>query len=136
MLQLAEYEQNTEITPRGNPVSSTTSDLASPATRKFGRQWQQALDTLVGWWTDPEIFDDEDCEPPAPNVVAKAIAFAKKFQDEDVPAPHRVVSDAGGGIIFERRSGSYSEKLHFWDDGKTEVIEMSGHKVVRRVRLQ
>ena len=131
-----EGEQNAEITTRRRSVSSTRSDLATPATRQFGRQWQQALDTLVKWWTDPEIFDDEGYAPPLPKVVAKAIAYAEKFRDKDVPPPHRVVTDAGRGIIFERRSGSYSEKLHFWDDGKIEVIQMCGHKVTDRRRLQ
>jgi len=128
-------EQNTEITPRGRSVSSTKSDLATPATRQFGRQWQPVLDKLNLWWTDPEVFDDEDYERPSPNVVSKAIGWANALKEKDRPAPHRVVPDGSGGIIFERRSGIHSEKLHFWDDGKIEVIEMSGHKVIDRVRL-
>ena len=128
-------EQNAEITPRGKSVSSTKSDLATPATRQFGRQWQQALEKLSDWWTDPQVFDDEDYEPPSPSVVSKAIGWANKLKDDNCPAPHRVVTDASGGIIFERRNGLHSQKFHFWDDGKIEFIEMNGHKVINRRRL-
>lgn len=137
MLRTLEREQadaveNAEITPRGRSVSSTNSDLATRATRRFGRQWQRFIDTLHEWWTDPDIFDDECYDPPLQSVVAKAIAYAERFRDMDLSPPSRVVTDAGRGIIFERRSGSSSEKVHFWDDGKVELIQMCGHKVTDR----
>lgn len=121
------------ITPPGHLVMSTQSDLTSRLTHAPS-PWQSTIDKLTAWWTDPQD-DDEDYPPPVRNILAAAIRFAQNLRDQKLDPPHRVVQDANGGIIFERRNGIESMKYHFWSDGIVEFIEMRGHTVTRRQRV-
>ncbi|MEQ9410944.1 MAG: hypothetical protein RIK87_24750 [Fuerstiella sp.] len=115
----------------------TNADVASPVLHKANRDlWQKFIsEKLVEWGANPEYFDDEDVEPPRPPIIALALRYAKQLRDTDELPPHRVVPDGSGGIIFERRNGGESLKLHFWDDGTVEQIIMDGTQVVARERL-
>jgi hypothetical protein len=98
-------------------------------------QWKSIIDKLKEWQMDSSCFDDEDYEPPGKDVIAQAIDLANEFRNAKWFPPHSVVPDAGGGIVFERRNGSDSQKIHLWSDGSVEYIEMRNHKVVDRRTL-
>jgi hypothetical protein len=99
-------------------------------------QWKRIIDKLKEWQKDSSCFDDEDYEPPGSDVIAEAIELAIEFRNAQWFPPHSVVPDAGGGIVFERRNGADSQKIHLWSDGPVEYIEMRNHKVVDRRNLR
>lgn len=118
-------------------VVTTSADPASmndDRSRKLG--WQSIIDhRLIEWGRNPDVFDDEDYDPPNPVVIAKAIELATAYCNGGSFPPDSVVPDANGGIVFERRNGSGSQNIHFWGDGTVEYIELLNHKVVDRRKL-
>lgn len=120
-----------------SPVVTTEADSAAPFFNRTSREaWQTLIDEkLIEWGANPEFFDDEDFESPGREIIALAIQLAHALRDANEPAPHRVVPDADGGIVFERRVGASSQKIHIWDDGIVERIVMDGTQVVDRSRL-
>lgn len=131
-------DASTFISAVERQVVTTSADQASmddDLARK--RAWQTIIDhQLIEWVCNPDIFDDEDYDPPNRDVITQAITLAREFCNAGGLPPHSVVPDAGGGIVFERRNGSDSQKVHFWDDGTVEYIELTGHKVVDRRKLK
>ena len=134
---IAEANLQVAITRLGRSVLSTRSDLAAPLSGQTGHdQWKRIIDKLKDWQKDSSGFDDEDYEPPRCDVIAEAIELAIEFRNAKWLPPHSVVPDAGGGIVFERRNGFDSQKIHLWGDGTVEYIETRNHKVVDRRNLR
>jgi hypothetical protein len=119
------------------PVVPTEADSAVPILNRAGRDlWQKLIEEkLVEWGTNPDYFADEEFDAPLPEIVSLALRHAQKYRDNDWPPPHRIVPDGDGGIVFEVRNGSLSEKIHLWDDGEVDYICFSGAKLVERRRL-
>ena len=133
---IAEADHPVTITRPGWSVHSTRSDLTATMSRQTGYdQWKRIIDRLREWQKDSSYFDDEDYEPPRSDVIAEAIELAIEFRNANWFPPHFVVPDAGGGIVFERRNGADSQKIHLWSDGPVEYIELRNHKVVYRRNL-
>ena len=134
---IAEADHQVTITRPGRSVHSTRSDLTATWSQQKGHdQWKRIIDKLKEWQKDSSGFDDEDYEPPRSDVIAEAIELAIEFCNAKWFPPHSVVPDAGGGIVFERRNGADSQKIHLWSDGPVEYIEMRNHKVVDRRSLR
>ena len=133
---IAESDHQVTITRPGWSVHSTRSDLTAPLSRQTGYdQWKRIIYTLEEWQKDLSFFDAEDYDPPCSDVIAEALELAIDLRSANWFPPHSVVPDAGGGIVFERRNGADSQKIHLWSDGPVEYIELRNHKVVYRRNL-
>ncbi|NQV25670.1 MAG: hypothetical protein HQ518_15030 [Rhodopirellula sp.] len=130
----AVLEPRTSISPEPPPAVTTGVDTGSPVTRSaHAEAWQRFIDEkLIEWGANPEYFDDEDFDTPSREIITLAIQIAGQFRDAGELPPHRVVPDASGGIVFERRTGAISQKIHIWDDGSVDLIVMDGARVVER----
>jgi hypothetical protein len=134
MQQVAEYETHVEMTPVGQAVTHTQTDPRAYAgiARPQGEPWQSVIDVLHKWWNEPDYFNDEEFVAPLRPVLALAIKFATNLASRGFASPDRIVPDGDGGIVFELRSLTSSEKIHFWDDGSVEHMIFAGAKLVDR----
>lgn len=65
--------------------------------------WQNYIDnTLIEWLRDPSTLDDDDTITPTNGTIKMAIRLATMYRDRGNAAPTRIVTDAHGGIVFER----------------------------------
>lgn len=102
----------------------------------FRHAWQQLIDyRLIEWGSNPAQFADEGVEPPSRETITRAIKVAEQCQLKGFPAPDRVVPDANGGIVFERREQDVTEVLHIWSDGGAEYQHFHGTRLVERTPL-
>jgi len=140
MSQVAEI--NELVSPRAVAAVATRAEqetaVASSAVASSAvTLWEQIIDhTLIMWGANPSVFADEEFDGPGREVIRLAIEIAKQYARDGKPAPDRVVPDADGGIVFERRQGILSEKIHIWDDGLVEYIQLHGTRVVERYPLE
>ena len=97
----------------------------------FAAEWQSLVDNrLIDWGLASGQPWGDEITPPSREVVSKAAKLAQKMKN--LPAPHRVVPDGDGGIVFERRSNSSVEVMHVWDDGSVEYYRLTDGRVAER----
>ena len=115
---------------------SETSALEAQVRQRWRQAWKDIIDhQLIEWGRDPEQLADDGVAAPSREVVRLAIAFAKQMQNQDFQPAQRVVPDANGGIVFERRESDVVEVIHIWDDGMTEYQLFRGLDLVERHEL-
>jgi hypothetical protein len=116
---------------------NTEADRASPVSRCDNRgKWEELIDyRLIEWAYDPRQLEDDGVEPPTPQAIYSAIAWARACRDDDAASPDTVVPDPNGGIIFERREGEAAQVLHVWEDGTVEYSAFQGTRLVARRTL-
>jgi len=126
------------ISPDVNPAVTTGADEHAPLTSPtVAPGWDHFIDkTLIEWGRDPDHFADEDFDPPSNEIIRFATRTACLYRDAGFPAPDRVVPDADGGIVFEIRRATLSEKIHIWNDGTVEYFCLSGAKVIERYPVE
>ena len=125
-------ETHTASTTHAAPPA--TSALDSQIRQRWRQAWEDLIDRkLIEWGRDPDQLADDGVEPPSREVVRLAIAFAK--QNQNCQPPQRVVPDANGGIVFERRESDIVEVIHIWDDRQIEYQLFRGHDLVERHAL-
>ena len=117
----------------------TNVDAATPSSRGVSPEtvnregWQHLIDyQLIEWGWDTDQFEDEGIEPPTRDTVQLAIAVAEKLRDAGLAAPNSIVSDANGGIVFERREKDVIEVFYVWDDGTIEYQCFHGTRLTER----
>lgn len=134
----AVLEDDVTISRNPIPVVSSGADGDAQVTgRTDVGVWQQLIDeTLLKWAHEPTYFEGEEFGAPDRETVSVAIRIARHCRDASIAAPDRIVPDADGGIVFERRCGKVTESIHIWDDGTAEYYCLSGTNVVERRVLE
>ena len=100
------------------------------------QMWQTIIDKqLRDWLRDPHQLEDVGVDAPTTQIIRQAITLAQHFRDEGKPPPDSVVSDASGGIVFERQENGHSEVIHIWDDATAEYIFFNGTRIDSRIPL-
>jgi hypothetical protein len=95
-------------------------------------RWQYVIDhVLVEWGCNPNIFE-EDIESPKRSTIQRAINLAEHLKTNGFPAPSRVVPDAQGGIVFERKEQQTLEILSLSPDGDLEFALFQNARLLRR----
>jgi hypothetical protein len=107
-----------------NLLSAQTSDVVatkadrilqmSPriAQEDLRKMWQDSIDeTLEKWIQEPDCFDDEYPRPSRSTIEA-ASRFARILFENRKASPTRIITDANGGIVFEREEGALSMSFH------------------------
>jgi hypothetical protein len=118
---------------------STGVATEEPITRDYGRKdrarekWQNLIDyQLIEWGRDPSQLADDDIQPPSKRTIQQAIWLADALSKFDAPAPTRIVPDAHGGIVFERREGNVFESIRLSADGSAEYCAFENSRLVER----
>ena len=117
----------TQIDAAQSTVDEQDTDLQNRA------KWEELIDyTLIEWGRNPDAFKDEGVEPPTAETVSLASELAERFKQAGLPAPDKVILDANGGIVFERRGENIAEVLYVWDDGSIEYQRFQHTRLVER----
>lgn len=112
---------------RSSCASETRADSATAAHRVA---WQQMIDrTLTEWARKPSQLDEPETVTPTKQTIQRAISLARALSREGLSAPTRIVPDAHGGIVFERRHEGLFESIRISADSGVE------HRVFEDSRL-
>ena len=116
---------------------STSVVTDEPITRHYGRQsrarerWEALIDyQLIEWGRNPSQLEDEDIQAPSKMTIHLATLLAGALSKFDFPAPTRIVPDAHGGIVFERRDGNAFESIRLSADGSVEYCFFENSRLV------
>lgn len=135
MSQVAEI--NELNSPRVVAAVATSAEQETAVASSAVTIWEHFIDhTLIKWGENSSLFADEEFDGPGREIISRAIEIAKQYARDGKPAPDRIVPDADGGLVFERRQGTLSEKIHLWDDGLVEYVQLHGTRVVERYPLE
>ena len=100
------------------------------------RAWNDIIDHyLIEWGRNPQALEDEDFDPPTPEVIARACDAAKQFGDEGMAAPLRVLPDGEGGLTFERSDGSFFESISIRPNCPAELLTFENCELAGRLEL-
>lgn len=121
---------------------STNVDIESPLTRDYGRadesraEWQRLIDyELIEWGRGPGQPDEDGIRPPSREAVRQAVLIAKSLKKDGVVSPTRLVPDAHGGIVFERRGSGLLESIRISADGRTEYCAFHDARLTKRFTI-
>jgi hypothetical protein len=97
------------------------------------RRWHRFVDNeLIEWGRDPMRFEDEGIPAPSKNTIRAAIRLVHELCERGFPPPTRIVPDACGGIVFERRLNGMFESIRISADGNVEYCLFDQGSLVRR----
>jgi hypothetical protein len=128
------FEPRASIIPPEREVLETGADVkSSVALEKRREAWQKLIDDkLIEWGSNPGQLDEERTTTPSRSTIRLATQWASKLSRQGFPAPLRVVPDAHGGIVFERREHDVFETLRFGADQSIEHCVFRNWKLVVR----
>ena len=134
--QLTLSEQQVIQDPPPRDENASVTEASSDAENR--ERWRSVVDRpLIEWGRDPERFRDEEeeIEPPSPDVVQVASLVALTLSRTSVPSPLRVAMNGEGGITFEWRDGAGFSTLEITRDGKAEFFRYEDCRLVSKSRL-
>lgn len=95
--------------------------------------WQQVIDQKLNeWQRNPGQLDEPDTLTPSQETIQRALALAGVLSKEGCAAPTRIVPDAHGGIVFERKEKGLFESIRISADGSVEHCVFQDGRLVRR----
>ena len=80
---------------------------------------------------DPSQLEDDEMPCASRDTIQLAIRVAEQLRDNGWPAPTRIVSDAHGGIVFEREAGNLFESYRISADGSVEYCGFKDCRIVQ-----
>ena len=95
--------------------------------------WDEALEAILSWRSNPEHFAPED-RPDLP-VVDAAIDYAVDVRDLGASPPSSIVPSGSGCVAFEWRAGEETLIVEFVDSGEAVLTRFVGNRVVEKERL-
>lgn len=99
-------------------------------------EWKALEERIAGWAPasgEPDKRTDEDGYVlPGNRTIAVAVEIAARLREAGVSVPLRVGQSANGGINFEWRSGSRTERLTLNARSETEIVGFEDSKLVSR----
>lgn len=124
-------------------VSTGVGNEEPVITRDYGRKdkacekWQLLIDyQLIEWGRDPSQLEDEGIQPPSKSTIQLAIWLADRLSKLGLPAPTRIVPDAHGGIVFERRERNVFESIRLSADASAEYCVFENSRLIERQPLE
>jgi len=98
--------------------------------------WQRLIDQrLLVWLRDPSLLEDDGIDAPERSLLRFALDVAENYRDSGWPAPHKIVPDPNGGVIFERAESDTVEAIYIWDDFSIEYLQYEKSRLVERQKL-
>lgn len=136
-MQLLEANNTTilESTRQSEADASLDDTLATPRVHSKSEGWRTVInESLLEWIRDPSQLIDDGVTPPSKDVLRLALHLAMTWRKKGIAAPHRVVLDGDGGIVFKRMAGDITETIEITDTG-IEVIGYHNYKIIHRKKL-
>jgi len=100
------------------------------------RKWEALIDhPLIDWVLDPSQLDEPGTVTPSKETIRRAINLARILSARGACAPTRVVPDAYGAIVFERKARDLFQSLRVSPDGTVEQCVFRDRRLVHRERL-
>lgn len=120
----------------GFPAVETTAgadaQLVSTAADFHKRQWAIWLDDyLIEWGQRPELVADGELRPPTQAALSAACRIAMEWAD-NTPAPHRIIPDGEGGLVFEWRSDNRFVSAEITATGSCEFLTFDDGRLIAR----
>jgi hypothetical protein len=116
--------------PSAVRTGAHTETPVTPTERDDRQRWLDLIDhPLIDWVLDSSQWDEPDIVTPSKATVKQAIFLATRLSDLGLPAPTRVVPDAHGGIVFERKEPGLFESIRVSAEGQVD------HRVFQDCRL-
>lgn len=78
------------------------------------------------------VLEDEGIVPPSYPIVRKALSFSHTLMARGWAAPLRVVPNAEGGVVFERKDNDFFEEIEIDLDGTAEIRAFRDFKLIVR----
>jgi hypothetical protein len=98
--------------------------------------WNDLIDhPLRDWLANSSQLDDEETVMPTKETIQLAIQLAGIMSKKGHAIPTRVVPDAHGGIVFERKEGPVFEAIRIAADGRVERSVFRDGRLVSREGL-
>ena len=132
------HELRPSIIPPEREAVETGADTKSSLTthqqgeEQFREQWDLIDLKLIEWGCNLSRFDEEGIVPPSRQAIRRAIEVAQELSNALAPAPMRVVPDAYGGIVFERRDRDLFETIRIGADECVEHCAFCNWELVMR----
>jgi len=96
-------------------------------------QWQSSVESrLIEWGKQGSKVDEDGLVSPSPGIVSVAFRIAAQLRDAGISVPLRMVQDGAGGIVFEWRHETVTEKLRLHASGRIELTRFRDSKLVYR----
>ena len=111
------------------------SALASSEKLTYRASWDEVINLLLSWLSNPEPVEYEELSPINKNTLRSTLDFCYDFAEE-FPAPISVAPSVDGGVVFEWRYGDVLREIEFTDVGKAELTEMNAEKVITHCYLK
>ena len=117
--------------PTGVAPDSRLASRCIPAGSREG--WNQVLDTLIEWGTNPVALEDDGLQPPTPAAIDRACKLALACRDRGLVSPQQVLPDGDGGLAFQHGAEDWSESLNIYSDASVEWIRFKNNRVAARL---
>jgi len=95
--------------------------------------WDEALEAMLSWRSNPEQFEPED-RPDLP-IVDAALDYAVDVRDGGVSLPSSIVPSGSGRIAFEWRAGEETLIVELVGSGEAVLTRFHDDRVVEKGRL-
>ncbi len=110
-------EKSTSLSPNIHSPVTTSVAHETPMNTAGEVWWSIVESTLLRWKQDPSLLDEEGMENPSRDTIDRAILLASNLLTTRQRPPTNIVSNANGGIVFERHQGATYESIEI-DEGK------------------
>lgn len=95
--------------------------------------WNEAIESMLDWRSDPTQFAPED--QPDFAILDTAIDYAMDSIPKKVPAPSSVAPSGSGRVSFEWHAGNDAVIFEIVRRGEAEYTRFAGGNVVRQGRF-
>lgn len=94
--------------------------------------WEEIIDTLSTWADDVSVLEDDGVIPPSYPIIRKALSLSHTLMARGWAAPLRVVPNAEGGVVFERKDKDFFEEIELEQEGTAEIRIYQDFKIIIR----
>ena len=124
------------LTPKSATSAADDEMFASSESEQNRTAWLEIIDhKLIDWGLKYGEVDEDGIIWPSRQSVSSACELANGMADNGKPTPTKVVPNGDGGIVFERKEGSFFETIEIFEDGSKEYCQFVNSNLRRRVAL-
>lgn len=118
----------TPLIPYGITHGAPPETLASQEVGDDQAFWDEVIEDMLSWLSDPSIFDPED--QPDKEILETALDYAYDQRSVSASVPSNVVPSGSGRIAFEWYAGDDAEIVEFIELGKAILTRFKGNRVI------
>ncbi len=130
----------TSWTPPASGTSTTHSCSKDAAIESLTLGLSHTENTLLDWYRNPAILEDDDVDAPSQATIRLALNFTQRLRDSLLQLPEKchalpprgVTVGFGGSIQLEFSSGSHAVTYSINPDGSVERLVFIANRLRRR----